>query len=263
MSVKSATSSLPKVVRAGLVLSRIPIVTPELNVLESQYYQYQNELEKRLMWTFPSYFYFKKGTLAERRFSAAQKGVVSKQPGVWFTKGVPDVKHNRERTTKQEIVLPREEHEAANKADVARAITPNSRVTKADESNDITSLERRLDKTLYLVVKDLTDSWKLPVFPVEPQTDGTKQSLDKTAESGLKQISNEDMNIWTVSNTPAGVLQKSNTADFLIKSHIIAGKFELKDKKSYKDFAWLTKSEIKDCVDAEYYKEIHFLLSDN
>ncbi|PAK97860.1 hypothetical protein B8W96_12420, partial [Lentilactobacillus parakefiri] len=69
---------------------------------------YQSELERRLMWTFPSYFYFKKGTLTERRFQSAQKGVISKQPGVWFPKGVPDVKHNRERSQKQEIMLPKD-----------------------------------------------------------------------------------------------------------------------------------------------------------
>ena len=83
MSVKAAASSIPKAVKAGLVLSRVPIVTPELNALENKYYQYQAELERRLMWTFPSYFYFKKGTLAERRFQSVQKGVISKQPGVW------------------------------------------------------------------------------------------------------------------------------------------------------------------------------------
>lgn len=178
MSVKAAASSIPKAVKAGLVLSRVPIVTPELNALENKYYQYQAELERRLMWTFPSYFYFKKGTLAERRFQSVQKGVISKQPGVWFPKGVPDVRHNRERSQKQDIMLPREASEGSNKSDVSRPIVPNSRTTKADENNDITSLDRKLDRTLHLLVKDDKGSWVLPSFPVDIEAkEGKKASL--------------------------------------------------------------------------------------
>ncbi|BAP69318.1 54S ribosomal protein L17 [Kluyveromyces marxianus] len=263
MSVKTATNSIPKAIKASLVLSRIPIVTPELNALESKYFQYQSELERRLMWTFPSYFYFKKGTLTERRFQSAQKGVISKQPGVWFPKGVPDVKHNRERSQKQEIVLPKDTSEASLNSDVSRPIVPNSRITKADEKNDISSLERKLDRTLYLLVKDGKENWVLPNFPVEAVNSEEKKALHETAEIGLRRIGGEDINTWTVSNTPAGVIQSDKDLQFLFKSHIVAGEFKLKDKRSIKDFAWLTKDEIKTKVNEEYFKEIQYLLADN
>lgn len=263
MSVKAAASSIPKAVKAGLVLSRVPIVTPELNALENKYYQYQAELERRLMWTFPSYFYFKKGTLAERRFQSVQKGVISKQPGVWFPKGVPDVRHNRERSQKQDIMLPREASEGSNKSDVSRPIVPNSRTTKADENNDITSLDRKLDRTLHLLVKDDKGSWVLPSFPVDIEPKEGKKALHETAEVGLRKIGGEDINTWTVSNTPAGVLQSEKDLQFLIKSHIIAGEFKLKDENSIKEFAWLTKDEIKKAVDERYFNSIQYVLAEN
>lgn len=162
-----ATSSKVRSVKAGLILSRIPIVTQDLTTLEKQYYEYQSELERRLMWTFPQFFYFRKGTLAEKRFLAAQKGPVSRQPGVWFPKGVPDVRHNRERRTKQDIKLPKSTggdagDGAAQVDDISRPIVPNSRITEADQNNDTSSLERKLSSTLYLLVKNTTGKWMFP-----------------------------------------------------------------------------------------------------
>lgn len=131
-------------------------------------------------------FLFQKGTLAERRFQSVQKGVISKQPGVWFPKGVPDVRHNRERSQKQDIMLPRQASEGSNKSDVSRPIVPNSRTTKADENNDITSLDRKLDRTLHLLVKDDKGSWVLPSFPVDIEAKEGKKALHETAEVGLR-----------------------------------------------------------------------------
>ena len=258
----AAKGSSSRAISAGLILSRIPIVTPELTKLESQYYEYQAALRERLMWTFPHYFYFKRGTLAERRFLLAQKGPISKQPGVWFPQGVPDIKHNRERSKKQEVNLPKQEREEAvgsqPDADISRPIAPNSRVTQADKTNDLSSLERKLSRTLYLLVKNKEGSWTFPSFPVEGKP------LHTRAEEGLRERGGVNMNTWTVSNTPAAALKKSDGShEFLIKSHILAGKFDLQDNKTLADFAWLTKEEVQERVEANYYNEVGFLLADN
>lgn len=262
--VAAKSQALPKSIRAGLILSRIPIVTADLTKLESQYYRYQSELEKRLMWTFPQYFYYKKGTLAEKRFLEIQKGPISKQPGVWFPKGVPDIKHNRERSKKQEIALPKEvtEDQSYAKHDVSRPIKLNSRVTDADESGNVKSLERKLSRTLYLLVKGSDGKWVFPSFPVSLKSQ-PKVPLHEVVESGLRTLCGENIKTWIVSNTPAGVLQTDNDAEFLIKSHIIAGKFDLFENSLYKEFAWLAKDEIKTYVDENYFNETGFLLADN
>lgn len=247
-------------IAAGLILSRIPLVTPEINQLEKQYYEYQNELKRRLMWTFPYYFYYKNGTVAERRFISAQRGPVSKQPGVWYPKGVPDVKHNRERSQKQEIVLPRESSEGGSqgKNDLSRPIVPNSRITEADKRGDLASLERQLARTLYLLVEGSNGEWRFPSFTVENNT-----PLHISANKGLKALGGEELLTWSVSNTPAGML-KNSAGDhvFLMKEHILAGKFQLQNRKEFKNFAWLTKDEIKQRVADEYYAETGFLLAD-
>lgn len=259
-----ATAATPKSVRVGVLLSRAPIVTQDLTKLETQYYEYQSELERRLMWTFPQYFYFKKGTLAERRFLAVQKGPVSKQPGVWFTRGVPDIKHNRERSQKQEVVLPTDSGEgtATDSADdISRPVAPNTRVTEADKQGDVTSLERQLARTLYLVVKNPAGSWCFPSFPVSLEA-GARKPLHVAAEDSLRALGGENINTWTVSNTPAGVLRSGDAAEFLVKSHILAGRFELQQKRDYVDFAWLCKDEVAERVGEAYFKETGFLLAD-
>lgn len=258
----AAKNSSNKTILAGLILSRIPIVTPDVTALENQYYEYQSALKERLMWTFPHYFYFKRGTLAERRFLLAQKGPVSAQPGVWFPKGVPDIKHNRERSRKQEVNLPKQESNSTAEAqkgdDITRPIVPNSRVTEADKKNDLSSLERQLSRTLYLLVKGKDGLWTFPSFPVEGKP------LHISAEEGLRTLGGVDINTWTVSHTPTAVLEKEDGAhEFLIKSHILAGQFDLQSNKHVAEFAWLTKEEVGERVSENYFNEVRFLLADN
>ncbi|SCU96810.1 LADA_0H02872g1_1 [Lachancea dasiensis] len=264
-----ASTPQSRTIKAGLILSRIPIVTQDLTSLEKQYYDYQSELEKRLMWTFPQYFYYRKGTLAEKRFLAAQKGPVSRQPGVWFPKGIPDVKHNRERRTKQVVNLPHSlsnggsSEEGSDGDSISRPIVPNSRITQADKSSDLQSLERGLSSTLYLLVKNNTGQWKFPSFPVKSSLDSKKRPLHATAEAGLRDLGGPNINTWSISNTPAGVLNSPEAAEFLIKSHIISGRFELQPNSQYNEFAWLTKKEIQQRVDEAYYQTLACLLAGN
>lgn len=262
----------PANIYSSLILSRIPIVTPELTDFEAAYYKYQSGLERKLMWTFPSYFYFKKGTLSERKFAAAQKGPVTRQPGVWYPNGIPDVKFNRERRLKQDVVIPRETPAkgadgAVSEDSVLRPIVGNPRVTEADKTGDIKALTRRLDRTLYLLVKQ--KEWKFPSFSLAAQ-----EPLHEAAERGLRELGGPNMYTWTVSNTPCAVLRygdaqrnsllsenfdQSASKEYLIKSHIIHGTFVPAAKDV--DFAWLTKEEIKDKVSQAYWSEVEVLLS--
>lgn len=216
------------------------------------------------MWTFPQYFYYKKGSLSERRFVKVQKGPVSKQPGVFFRKGIPDIVHNRERREKQAIIIPKSE-EDENMSDFNRAVVPNSRTTKADESKDTKSLERALHRSLYLLVKE-NGSWKLPSFAVKESS-----NLHRAAESGLRALGGEQINTWTVSRCPAAILRYQNgklvapqtqaeglEREFVIKSRILSGLFAPQQGTEY---AWLTRDEIEEKVGAEYFQATEFLFS--
>ncbi|AJT18036.1 AHL_G0044780.mRNA.1.CDS.1 [Saccharomyces cerevisiae] len=266
----ATASSAPPKIKVGVLLSRIPIIKSELNELEKKYYEYQSELEKRLMWTFPSYFYFKKGTVAEHKFLSLQKGPISKKNGIWFPRGIPDIKHGRERSTKQEVKLSDDSTVAfsnnqkeQSKDDVNRPVIPNDRITEADRSNDMKSLERQLSRTLYLLVKDKSGTWKFPNFDLSDES----KPLHVHAENELKLLSGDQIYTWSVSATPIGVLQdeRNRTAEFIVKSHILAGKFDLVASKNdaFEDFAWLTKGEISEYVPKDYFNKTEFLLADN
>lgn len=244
-------------IRANLILSRIPLVVPEQTKMEKQYHEYQNQLERRLMWTFPAYHYFKKGTLSEHKFLSVQNKPISKVPGVWYPKGIPDIQHGRERSKAQEVILPTSE--TGEGTNLTRPVEKNSIVTPADESGDTASLERRLRNTLYLLVNYKKTGWNFPKFEIK---DGA--SLDVIAENGLRNIGGENINTWTISKKPAGVVKnKDGSCDFFIKSHILAGKFDIakEAKNEIKEYAWLTKEEIQEKLNKDYFNETEYLLS--
>jgi large subunit ribosomal protein L46 len=242
--------------QASLILSRIPIITPTLTAFEEAYYHYQDELERRLMWTFPQHYYYKKGSLSERKFVAAQTWPVSRLPGVLYPRGVPDIKFNRERRFKQEILVPNEEEEGSD-GSLTSKIVPNPRTTAADKAGDIKSLIRKLDRTLYLVVKNQSNEWKFPSFQLNHH-----EPLHETVEKGLRELGGVDMNTWTVSNTPAAFVQNNSSKEFFIKSHIIHGQFKLTSQQTLiTDFAWLTKDELQDNLGSIYYDKLEPVLS--
>lgn len=230
-----------KPLRAGLLLSRTPVITPEPGAFLKSYYNYMTELERRLMWTFPSYFYFKRGTLAQRRYNDLQKGPMARHKGVYYPDGLPDVHHNRDRRFKQEINIVPDEQEKV-------------KLQSRQSEDKPTSLARKLDSTLYLLVKN-GSTWKLPSFDVQDDA----KSLHEVTETGIHELGGENMNLWTVSNTPAAVLKSAgDKPEFIIKSHILHGQFQPQSKPV--EFAWLAKNEIKDKVDAKYFAEIEPLL---
>ncbi|ODV81618.1 uncharacterized protein CANTADRAFT_24496 [Suhomyces tanzawaensis NRRL Y-17324] len=268
-----AYSTANPTVSSTLILSRNPVITADVPKFEAQYYKYQNELWRRLMWTFPKWFYFREGTLAEQRFRQLNKDPVADNPNIEFPRGRPQIRHKRDRRFKQELKLPKTYKEAdelepaeleqaqdtITEDDLARKIVPNSRTTKADQENDLTSLERKLSRTLYLTIQN-GSTWILPNFP-EPSSEQVT-ALHTLAEEGLYKIGGEKINYFNVSNTPCHVYNnsKDNKKEYFIKSHILSGDFQPQDKSM--KFLWLTKEELKTHLDKEYYQDIEHLLSE-
>jgi large subunit ribosomal protein L46 len=218
------------------------------------------------MWTFPKWFYFREGTLSEQRYRQLNKDPVDNNPDIEFPRGRPEIRHNRDRRFKQEIRLPKTYKEADQldgseapvdtKNDLARKIVPNSRVTDADKANDQTSLERKLSRTLYLVVSKDGKTWNFPEFGQQEEL----KPLDVLAQQGLTAIGGEKINYFNVSNTPCHVHIKPNKKSYLIKSHILSGEFIPTDANL--KFLWLTKQELSEKLSNEYYNEIEHLLNE-
>ncbi|EMG46308.1 MRPL17 54S ribosomal protein L17 [Candida maltosa Xu316] len=263
-----AYSTTPSNISSTLVLSRLPIITQDVPKFDQKFYNYQSELWRRLMWTFPKWFYFRPGTLADQKYKELNTNPVPYNPGFIYPRGKPELKHNRDRRFRQYIKVPKtyeegksieqeeeEEHKAAKEQDIARKIVPNSRITDADKKNDLTSLERRLSRTLYLTVKE-ADQWKLPNF----KQGETLVPLHELAETGLYSIGGTKINYFNVSKVPCHVANTASDKEYFIKSHILSGIFD--PQVEGMEYKWLTKEELGEYLPKEYYHDIKHLLND-
>mgnify|MGYP004715346595 FL=1 len=229
------------------------------------------------MWTFPSWYWFKKGTILETGFRELNKAPVYDNPNVEFPRGRPVVMHNRDRRFKQELKLPKsyaEEDvseggessgasEASKLDNMSRKIVPNPRNTEADKQGDLSSLERKLARTLYLIVSLDGKKWEFPTFEVASEgseaSEGAKP-LHILAEEGLYQLGGENINYFNVSNTPCHVETGTDgNKAFLIKLHILGGSFVPQNGEK---FLWLSKEELGEHLNKEYYENVKHLLSD-
>lgn len=263
-STQAAANSSSPIISSTLLLSRNPIITAELPRFETQYYKYQNELWRRLMWTFPSWYYYRPGTLADQRYKELNKHPIYNNPNLEFPRGRPDLKQQRDRRFKQVVKLPKTYKEGGEKGSeedsidqLSRKIVPNSRITEADQNGDLTSLERKLSRTLYLIINNGKE-WILPNFPEESSE--TLKPLHKLAEDGLTRIGGNLINYFNVSKTPCHLFSNNNSKEFFIKSHILSGEF--KPQSEGLKFMWLTKEELSEYLNKEYYQDIAHLLND-
>lgn len=245
----------PASVLSTLLLSRTPVITAELPEFQKVYYRYQKELWKRLMWTFPKWFYFREGTLAEQKYRELNKNPTYNNPNIEFVGGRPEIRQQRDRRFKQEVRLPKtydESGDAAATDSLSRKIVPNSRTTKADETNDLMSLERKLSRTLYLLVNE-KGQWKFPTF-------AASGSLHQSAQDGLHSIGGDKINYFCVSTKPCHVHTEGETKEFFIKLHILSGEFAA--QKPDLKYMWLTREEVGEYLNDSYYEEIRHLMSE-
>ena len=149
----SSGSTLPFALQTSLVVARAPLLTTLPTTFESEYYEYQSRLHRALSQPFPANFYFKKGTLLERRFNAEERAREMAAFGEGFGAAVEGDERLEDIPSDEEAVtfLPRE--------------------TEADRSNNFKSLNRRGERTLYLLVKPLkskaaSGAWEFPTWEV-------------------------------------------------------------------------------------------------
>jgi len=180
------------------VLSRPPLLTRELTSFEKAYFLYQKRLNERLALPFSRYFYYKKGTPGDeewKRKIRARKSA-ARDIGVYAAYGeegwndevlvgdqtaepenavealirdaegknivddtaVGDTDKDGEAVTGEARVGEGQRREL-QRVEVER---PVPRVTEADRTNDLKSLSRKLDRSLYLLVKNKDGRWRFP-----------------------------------------------------------------------------------------------------
>ncbi|KAG0315604.1 54S ribosomal protein L17 mitochondrial [Dissophora globulifera] len=258
---------------AGVVVSRQPLILRDLSPFEQEYFLYQKQLERDNAAPFGAEFYFKKGSVAERRWKqqeAERNARSSTSTSSSSSSSSASASSAASKATGSEASeeLTEEDRVAAMES----KIEFNDRVTEADRKNDVRSLERALQRTLYLIVKKPREehSWQFPQGGVR-----LCENLQEAASRELQEECGGNMDLWFVGRVPIGhhvyshpkgfqteaAVAVKGTKVFFMKAHIFAGQVQV-DNKEIVDFAWVTKEEMKNYVSEDYYKVVEDMLSD-
>jgi large subunit ribosomal protein L46 len=162
-------------IKAGVVLSRPPQITRDLTPFEKAYFFYQRRLNERLALPFTRYFYFKRGTPADEdwkrkyreretpardigKYNAYSKEAWNDELLVGAVESEPE--HQVEMLLRDaETTTSGAQEGATKKEEIPR---PHPRVTEADKKGDERSLDRLLQRTLYLLVQSKEGYWSFP-----------------------------------------------------------------------------------------------------
>ncbi|KAM3443957.1 hypothetical protein NHJ13734_001681 [Beauveria thailandica] len=284
-SSPAAAAAAPYDIRSGLVLTRPPLLTRPLHPFENAFFFYQKRLEERLNTAFIPSIYYKPDT--PRRLDwdlkvRERRGTVAKELGDYHGKSatawddellVGDELSDPETTAasllKDAQARISDDAEVIAPEDLVEAPAPLPRTTAADERNDVRRLDRKLDQTLYLVVKG-EDGWGFPADVL-----AESENLHVAAKRVLEQAAGVNMNTWIVGRVPVahvvdepalaadGAVQKKGRKTFFLRGRIMAGQADLKDNAlGYTDFKWLTRDELAKELPQAYFRGVRNMMSD-
>ncbi|CAK7295572.1 39S ribosomal protein L46, mitochondrial [Vulpes lagopus] len=146
---------------------------------------------------------------------------------------------------------------------------PGARITEADKKNDRTSLQRKLDRNLVLLVKEKLgdqDVWMLPQAEWQPG-----ETLRGTAERTLATLSENNLEAKFLGNAPCGhykfkfpqALRTESSLGakvFFFKALLLTGDFSRTSKKDH--HVWVCKEELGDYLKPKYLTQVRRFLLD-
>ncbi|MBA0646220.1 hypothetical protein Goklo_014201 [Gossypium klotzschianum] len=146
------------------------------------------------------------------------------------------------------------------KGDYQIDYVPAPRITEADKTNDRKSLQRALDRRLYLLLYgdgNAAPSRK-PVWHFPEKVYDSEETLRKCAESALASVLGDLSHTYFVGNAPMGhmVIQQMENVPEPFKSQVIdTNKFNI---RKCEDFVWVTKDELLEYFpeQAEFFKKM-------
>ncbi|KAL7626916.1 hypothetical protein AAE478_003690 [Parahypoxylon ruwenzoriense] len=273
-------------IKSGIILTRAPLLTRALTPFENAFFFYQKRLNERLVLPFRHTLFFKKDTAPDLdwRIKFEERGrLPAKELGRYYPKGrnawndellVGSTLSSEDRV--REILLKDAENrvtddgEEAQPDEIVPIERPMDRITEADKKNDIRRLDRKLDRTLYLIVQGSDGKWQFPSDDVP-----TDEHLHETAARVLKSAAGVNMNTWIVGRVPVAhivtqpefnedtSLKQRGEKTFFLKGRILAGQADLKKNEfGLEDFNWLTKEELKEKLPKEYFHSVRNMMAD-
>jgi large subunit ribosomal protein L46 len=293
---------------ASVVLSRPPQITRDLHPFEQAFYLYQKRLNERLALPFTRFLWYKKDSpaLLDFRHKLKDRLTPARDIGKYDAYGEEawndealvgalegDREHQMEKLLGDEVVeLPGDEKKIRETKEQAEALRPRPmpRTTQSDVDGDVQSLNRFLQRTLYLLVQNSEGRWQFPTAPVamaEKETlhavsigfccDNHLLILLEAAERVLLESVGDYMNTWVVGNNPIGHIPIPYSGSavsvnerghdlkgdlvFFMKGRIMAGRVDLsKTTLGYKSYRWLAKEELQPLVHKRYWAWVRDML---
>ncbi|KAK0674234.1 39S mitochondrial ribosomal protein L46-domain-containing protein [Cercophora samala] len=274
-------SPSPYHIKSALILTRPPLLTRLPTPFESSFYLYQKRLNERLVAPFRKDYYFKQDTAHDLEWRIKLKdrhGVPAKDIGRYNPRGrmawndevlVGSTASSPETLTevllKDAEVRVSEDGELIAPEEIVPVEKPMPRRTEADEKGDETRLDRRLDETLYLVVKGREGRWGFPMGQVT-----TEEALHHTAKRALEEAAGVNMNTWIVGRVPVAHqviepeiepetkrLVKRGDKIFYLKGRIMAGQADLTGNKlGLTEFKWVTQKEMEKVLPKSVWESV-------
>ncbi|KAI0127463.1 39S mitochondrial ribosomal protein L46-domain-containing protein [Xylariales sp. AK1849] len=272
-------------IKSGIIVTRAPVITRALTPFENAFFFYQKRLDERLTTEFRKTLFFKENTVPDLDWEIKFKErgeVAAKELGRYYAKGrnawndellvgstLSDENRVREILLKDAENRVTEDGEEASPDEIVPVERPTERITEADKTNDVRRLDRKLDRTLYLVVQSGNGVWSFPSDDMP-----TDENLHKAAQRVLEQAAGVNMNTWMVGRVPIAhvVTQPAFNDDtsikqrgektFFLKSRIMAGQANLTGNTlGYKDFNWLTREELKEKLPFPYFHAVRNMMA--
>ncbi|KAI8867953.1 hypothetical protein GQ42DRAFT_149004 [Ramicandelaber brevisporus] len=235
---------------AGVLLQRNPIIIREPTALEVAYSDYKGSLERSNSMQFPTSFYFKKGSIQDAQFQQRERTMLNDIDKVQTGYGPEYQKKMATAGVKQEL---------SESDSVKIELAP--RTTNADKINDVKALDRALDRTLYLIVKEKKSKEGDSQWQFVQESMTTSGYLHSTAQSALGKQCGDNMQTWFVGRLPVAHVRRSDgTSLFLHKSHIFSGQVT-PAADTVADFAWLRREELEKYLPKDVYESVREILA--
>lgn len=265
---------------ASALVSRAPVVLPPLSPFARAYYAYQRRLARALAQptAASTAWFFKEGSAAESAFQKFDAGVMKRERG----------------DEKEEDAFDMAREEVAGAAEVVKR--------SAEGDSQLNSLDRKKDRTVYLLVKK-QGAWvfRKPLVPTRPTASypgppgghpvapltrhppcslcaaqgsvNAGESLVQAAEREVLVECGPDVDLWPVGQVPAGAFAPSAATAKGKKASLNANatifflpirivRGQPRPAAKGAELAWLTKEEVKGKVAAEYWAAVEPILSD-
>ncbi|XP_036591651.1 39S ribosomal protein L46, mitochondrial [Trichosurus vulpecula] len=146
---------------------------------------------------------------------------------------------------------------------------PQPRVTEADQKNDRTSLHRKLDQNLVLLVKEKLGDQETWILPHAEWQAG--ETLRGTAERALATLSQNSVEAKFLGNAPCGYYKFKFPQAFRTENSIGAKVFffkallqsgNLSQAKKKEDYVWVSKEELGDYLKPKYLAQVRRFFMD-